>query len=366
METSLIVTSSAASMRRALEAIACAAVAFGLSGCANSGTMTPSAQAPAARIAPTSSSGFTFYTVDYPNQSPNRVTGIADNQEIVGVYGDGGSQNYYHSYTSSAGSKHTYTQFQNDDYPNAPSTYMASIIVAPKGNGVIQSGYAIVPYTLQGTWGLFNNKGLWTLIQKHAGEGKCHMMELFGTNSSYYSVGFYWHDDSPPSGNCSKHTQYVTELRPGEGFHDFTGVSGANPTASGVNSAGWLVGSTDNSGKGPSQGWTKGVCKGCRGGQGAIRYWNYNLDSHRSTLMNAVNDSAVVVGTYEDANDNWHGFMATQLFNLSGSPTWKTVDEPSGIGTNTVISDIDNNGDICGWYTGSDGKTHGFVGIYNK
>ncbi|MBV9333056.1 MAG: hypothetical protein JO146_03535, partial [Candidatus Eremiobacteraeota bacterium] len=274
--------------------------------------------------------------------------------------------NYYHSFNSTVSGSQPYTQFANDDYPNAPSTYMTAIMSASKGSGVVQSGYAIVPYTLQGTWGLVNNKGLWTLVQKHAGEGKCHMMELFGLNAvsgSDYSAGFYWHDDSPPSGNCSKHTQYVTELRPGEGFHDFA-VSGANPTASGVTNQGWLAGSTDNSGKGPSQGWTKAVCNHCRGGVGAVRYWNYNMDSQRSTFINAVNNAGTVAGTYEDSNDNWHGFIANQLFPLTGSPTWKTIDEPSGVGTTTVISGIDNNGDICGWYTGSDGKTHGFVGIY--
>lgn len=367
METSMIVTSFPASIRRALRPIAYAAVAIAISGCTNSGTMTPATQTAVSRIAPTSSSGYTFYTVDYPNQSPNRVTGIADNQEIVGVYGSGGSQNSYHSFTSTYDS--TYTQFTNDDYPNSPSTYMASIMVAPKGGGMVQSGYAVVPYTLQGSWGLLNNKGLWTLVQKHSGEGKCHMMELFGinsVNSNYYTVGFYWHDDSPPSGNCSKHTQYVTELRPGGVFHDFTGISGANPNAAGVTKDGYIAGSTDISGNGPSQGWTKAVCNGCRGGVGATRYWNYNMDSQRSTLINGVNNAGAVVGTYEDASDNWHGFMATQLFPLSGTPTWKTIDEPSGIGTNTAISGIDNNGDICGWYTGSDGKTHGFVGIYNK
>lgn len=343
-----------------VSAIVCATVAFALSGCAGSGT-TPSLGSlgnPLQRV-PTQSSGYTFYTVDYPYESPNRVTAIADNQEIVGVYGGSGSQSY-HSYTSQYNSG--YTQFANDDYPNSPGTYMAGILYTSKG--IVQAGFGVVPYTLNGTWGLINNKGLWTLVQKHPGGGKCHMQELFQINSSYYAVGFYWQDNSPPSGDCSKHTQIVTELRPGGVFHDFTGISGAAPSANGINKSGWLAGSTDTSGKGPSQGWTKAVCKGCRGGVGGVRYWNYNNDSKKSTQMLGVNNSGVVVGTYEDSSDNWHGFVATNLFPLTATPSWQTIDEPNGNGTNTTISGIDNSGDICGWYTGTDGLTHGFVGIY--
>jgi len=317
------------------------------------------------RTEPASSSGYTFYTVDYPYESPNRITGIADNQEIVGVYGSGigsGSQ-AYHSFTSQYNSSQPYTQFQNDDYPNAPSTYMSSITQLPHSGGVIQSGYVVDPDDLNGTWGVLDDKGLWTLIRRHRGEGKCHMMELFGINESYFSVGFYWQDDGPPSGGCAKHTQYITEVRPGEGFHDFSQVVGKNPVAYGVNKSGWLVGSTDNSASAASQGWTKMVCKGCRKGT-QVAYWNYNNNSNFSTQMLGVNNAGTVVGTYQDSSGNWHGLVATNLLSVSGQPGWQSIDEPNGNQTSTVISGIDNNGDICGWYTGTDGLTHGFVGLY--
>jgi hypothetical protein len=353
-------------IRRALGAIGCLTAAFAVAGCANSGTLTPVQALPQSSlraVRPASSSGYTFYTVDYPYTSPNRVTGIADNQEIIGVYGDNStSQNPYHSYTSQYSGSQPYTQFQKDDYPNAPSTYMASIYVANGSSSSVQSGFVIAPGDLQGYWGVLNNKGLWTLIRRHRGEGHCHMMELFGINSSYWSVGFYWYDDSPPSGFCSKHTQYVTEARPGEAFHDFT-VLGKNPTGTGVTKTGGLVGSTDNSGSGASQGWSKMVCKGCTKGT-EVKYWNYNNNSNSSTQLLGVNNSNVAVGTYQDGSGNWHGLIATNLFSVSLQPVWQSIDEPNGNGTNTVISGIDSSGDICGWYTGSDGLTHGFVGIY--
>lgn len=349
---------------RALTLLACAAAAFAVSGCGNPNMTTPVSGALSRTAKPASASaGFTFYTVDYPYESPNRVTGIADNQEIVGVYGGSGSSNPYHSYTSQYSASQPYTQFQNDDYPNAPSTYMASISVPPHSGSTLEAGYATTPGDLQGTWGVINSNGLWTLIRRHRGEGKCHMMGLFGTNSANgFAAGFYWYDNSPPSGNCSSHTQYVTELRPGELFHDFT-VLGANPTGAGVNKSGWLAGSTDNSGSGPSQGWTKMVCKGCSKGT-QVKYWNYNNDANSSTQFLGMNDSSVVVGTYQDGSGSWHGLIATNLLSVSQQPTWQSIDEPSGNQTNTVISGIDNFGDICGWYTGADGVTHGFVGIY--
>jgi hypothetical protein len=327
--------------------------------------MTPASARLSRTAKPASASGFTFYTVDYPHESPNRVTGIADNQEIVGVYGDNSSSsNAYHSFMSPYSSSQPYTQFQNDDYPNGTSTYMASISVPANSGSILQAGYTTTPGDLQGTWGVTNSNGLWTLIRRHDGEGNCHMMELFGTNTNNnFVVGFYWYDDSPPSGNCSKHTQYVTEVRPGEKFHDFPQVVGENPVATAVNKSGWLVGSTDNSGTEASQGWTKMVCKGCQKGT-QVLYWNYNNDPNHSTQFLGMNDSAVVVGTYQDASGDWHGLIATNLLSTSLQPTWQSIDEPDGNQSNTVISGIDNSGDICGWYTGTDGLTHGFVGIY--
>lgn len=315
-------------------------------------------------IAPDAGAGFKFYTVDYPHETPNRVTGIAGNQEIVGVYGSNQNQHPYHSYTSQYSSRQPYSKFQSDDYPNAPSTYMASISVSSNSGNAIQAGYVMTPGDLQGTWAVINSNGLWSLIRRHRGEGHCHMMELFGTNSrNDYAVGFYWYDDSPPSGFCSKHTQDVTELRPGEKFHDFPQVVGPNPVAAGLTKSGWLVGSTNNSGHGPSQGWTKMVCRGCHKGT-QVTYWHYKNDRHSSTQLLGVNDSAVAVGTYQDARGHWHGLIAKNLLSVSRQPTWQSVDEPDGNQTNTVISGIDNLGDICGWYTGKDGRTHGFVGIY--
>lgn len=345
-------------MTASLRSFAFATAILSLTACANLGALNPTPQAfagsfsPAVRSAPPT---YTFYTVDYPNKHPNRITGIAKNREIVGVYGNNGSQGAYHSYTSQYSASQPYTQFQADDYPNSESTYMTSIAIPPKSTSSIQAGYVITPADLQGTWGVINNKGLWSLVRRNRGERLCHMMELFGIDAKYDAVGFYW-DDNSPSGDCAKYTQYSTEVVPGEGFHDYPHVTGAYPTATGINGAGLMVGSTDISGDRPSKGWTRGQAD-------SYKYWNFEDKSRDSTQMNGLNDAGVVVGTYKDLTGNWHGFIVWNLFSASKQPKWESIDEPSGDQTGTVISGIDDSGDICGWYTGTDALIHGFVGI---
>ncbi|HET6275344.1 MAG TPA: hypothetical protein VFE16_05315 [Candidatus Cybelea sp.] len=344
--------------RRALRTVESALAAFTLAACANFGTSNLTPQGFSAHASPvgrSAAAAFTFYTVDYPNEHPNRITGIAKNREIVGVYGNNGSQGPYHSYTSLYNASQPYTQFQVDDFPNSQSTYMTSIAIPAHSTTAIQAGYVITPADLQGNWGVINNKGLWSLVRRNRGERTCHMMELFGIDAKYDAVGFYWNDDSP-SGTCGKYTQYPTEVVPGEGFHDYPHVLGAYPSATGINRAGLLVGSTDVSGNGASKGWTRGQAD-------SYKYWNYDNKSRLSTLMNGMNDAGVIVGTYKDLTGDWHGFIVSNLFSTTKQPVWQSIDEPDGDQESTVISGIDGSGDICGWYTGTDGLIHGFVGI---
>lgn len=342
-------------MTPSLRIVASAFAALALSACANLSALnpTPRTLAPSARH---TVAGFTFYTVDYPGKHPNRITGIAKNREIVGVYGNNGSQGPYHSFTALYGSGSTpYAQFEPDDFPNSESTYMTSISLPPNSSSVIQAGYVITPADLQGTWGVINDKGLWSLVRRNRGERLCHMMELFGIDAAYDAVGFYWADNSR-SGDCAKYTQYSVEVVPGEGFHEYPHVTGAFPVATGINRAGLLVGSTNISGSGASKGWTRGQAD-------SYKYWNFENKSRESTLMNGMNDAGVVVGTYKDLTGNWHGLIVTNLFSQTKQPVWQSIDEPDGNQSSTVISGIDPLGDICGWYTGTDGLIHGFVGI---
>jgi hypothetical protein len=367
--------------RGPLTAVTLALVTIGPSACSSLGN-NGSAALPA-NVAPASGSGYTFYKVDYPSEYPNRITGIASNKEIVGVYGNG-STTAYSSFTAKyhkpSPSQSPYPTFVADNYPDAPSacgyslcgTYMTSIMIPSTSATAVSAGYVVDPNghkgNLPGYWAVINNAGLWTLIQNHtfAGSG-CHLQEIYGIDTEYDAVGFY--GKATTSGKCtpnkpSTYTQIATEIQPGETFIDFTGAPGTNPVATGIyevsTSAIWIVGSSVYVVSGSASGSEGWVSEYEQTGEVYVTLHYPPASKMLSTQIYGVNASGEGVGTYEDSSGNWHGFTVSGLF--SGSYAWsKPIDQ--GDSTDTVVSGIDNAGDICGWYHGGDGKIHGFVGL---
>jgi hypothetical protein len=75
----------------------------------------------------------------------------------------------------------------------------------------------------------------------------------------------------------------------------------------------------------------------------------------------AGSDVIEIVGSYTTGGKT-HGLIYKP--SESGSSAWTTVDEPEAHNNAyTVISGINVNGDICGWYKDSSGNIDGFVGI---
>jgi hypothetical protein len=343
---------------------------IGAVACSNQGSSVVSVDPSRPNVV--AASPYTYYNpIDYPNKSPNRITGIADNKEIVGVYGDG-STTLYSSYTlnyhTPSPSQSPYPTFVNLNYPDAPNgTYLTSI-VQPSSNSkdTVKAGYVINPDghngNLPGEWGVVDNEGLWTLIQNHPGAGMmCHNTELFGIDAKYNAVGFSWLSHN---GSCtdktSTYSQVATEVQAGGNFNDYKQAPGTFSVATGIYETGspsnltsWVVGSTNNSGSGTSEGWISPS-------KGNFTPWQY--PGAISTQFNGVNSAGEVVGTYKDSNSKWHGFTVTGLFTGSSHPS-----SPIDLGDkkNTVVSGVDSSGDICGWYEASDGLDHGFVGIHN-
>ena len=322
---------------------------------------------------PGSVSGYTIYTVDNPKGQPNFITGIDDDRKIVGVYGNGGSTSLYNSYTAKyhtpSPSQSPYPTFVNDDYPDAPGgTYITSLVKSGSAaNKSIEAGYAITPGgyngNLNGNWGVVDNKGIWTLIGKFPKAGQhCHHLELFEIDSNYTAVGLYWKGTGTYQGECngSNKTQYAFEVTVGEkqytDFPKLNNIYGATaPVATGVYESGgiaWIVGSTDSNGA-SSSGWT--TTDGT-----TFNLLTFN-NSGRSTQFYALNSSGTVAGTEEGAGGDWHGFTVSNLFSTR-QPVWsQTIN--LGNNSDTVVSGINDSGDICGWYKTGDGNTHGFVGF---
>jgi hypothetical protein len=63
-----------------------------------------------------------------------------------------------------------------------------------------------------------------------------------------------------------------------------------------------------------------------------------------------------VVGTYNDAAGNTHGF----LYDIT-TARFESVNEPNGADS-TLINGINDNGQIVGFYVDSIGNTDGFIG----
>jgi len=347
-------------------------VALTLEACSSSGT---SPLATGGRAAAPATSGYTFYyPIDNPSGQPNFITGIDHNRKIVGVYGTAGSSNPYNSYTakyqSPSPSQSPYPTFVNDNYPDAPGgTYMSGIVSQSNAKS-LEAGYAITPGgyngNLNGNWGVVDNKGIWTLIAKHPNPGgpHCHHLELFGIDSNFDAVGLYWHAEGTYTGECSgsNKTQYAFEVSLGEtSYTDFKKLNlnyGATaPVATGIYESGstyWVVGSTDSTGA-SSNGWTTTDGK-------TFHLYTYS-NSGRSTQFLGLNSAGAVVGTEEGAGSDWHGFTVTGLFQATPNPVWSSLID-LGNNEDTVVSGVNDLGDICGWYKTSDGTIHGFVGIH--
>jgi hypothetical protein len=92
----------------------------------------------------------------------------------------------------------------------------------------------------------------------------------------------------------------------------------------------------------------------------------YGQSKSDPTAFTGVRDnggSPVIVGWYvagTSSSAKTHGLVLTSP--TASTPVWKTVDAQWTQGY-SVISGTNDNGDICGWYKGTGGYYHGFVGL---
>ena len=70
------------------------------------------------------------------------------------------------------------------------------------------------------------------------------------------------------------------------------------------------------------------------------------------TVAADINDAGQIVGWYKDAGGHTHGFIET-------GGTFTTVDNPLGV--DTFVRGINNDGEIVGWYTDAASISHAFV-----
>jgi VCBS repeat-containing protein len=135
---------------------------------------------------------------------------------------------------------------------------------------------------------------------------------------------------------------------PRYGFTDLNGtytpgislLPNISTTVDGINNGGVFVGSLYHGGTSFS---------GYINNGGAVT--QLDVSGAATTSANGINDGGDVVGSYNNA----HGF-------LYHNGTYTTIDAPLGV-NGTIAADINDSGQIVGWYTDASNKAHGFVDI---
>jgi len=358
-------------------------------------------------------------TVDDPACSTstcaNEITGINDGDGIVGNYtqcsgsscnsqnwnciphssttGSGcrpcpllGGVNKWHSYTSSYNGG--YSSFTDTQFPDAPQgQYLYAIsdalithlsaVVRPSVPETMEVG-CINPFAgndpgggeENGYWALQDNNGLWGVHDQGSASGCAipkkvydETEELLGydlTNATPTAVGFYSAQDCTfKAGEIQAGGDWngiPVHLTPFSQNVMATGITGSTATTTGS-----IVGiATATTGTPNQEGWyiPSGTGTGFRSAQG---YYVTGSSATAFTGIATVNGVVTIVGWYTTPASaghpaSTHGLVATP--STGGFSVSPPIDVGVGL---TMINGVNMHGDICGWYTDSSGKYHGFV-----
>jgi len=276
---------------------------------------------------------FSYQTVDDPNSNVNRVTGINQLGKIVGWYGGGSGSGTPESYTAEP----PYTKFTNINYPGAQSTTATGLT-----SNYIDVGFVTNPKNLPGVWAFLRIKSLWTLIKFHGeGSGQNAVTQLLGMNDSELGVGYYLNDSGVSNAFALNGvTEQFTAIKPPDE---------AGAAAYGINGKGDISGTETTTG-GKTEGFFLETGT----------YYQFTYPGAKVTEGMGLNWQDQIVGDYEDPSGGIHGFILTDPQAGSAKRIWQSIDEPNASGT-TVVTDINDNDQICGWYVDSAGNIDGFV-----
>jgi hypothetical protein len=75
------------------------------------------------------------------------------------------------------------------------------------------------------------------------------------------------------------------------------------------------------------------------------------------TQPSGINKSDEIVGSYEDASGNTHGFILTQPLK---APRWREFDEPQASGE-TILAGTNDRDDLVGYYQNGSGRIVAFL-----
>jgi probable HAF family extracellular repeat protein len=290
--------------------------------------------ATAAHAATTSSTTYTFTTLD--NQADptfNQLLGINNHNVISGYFGSGAAGHPNKGYLLDP--PYAQSNYVNENYPGSAQTQVTGL----NGKGDTSGFWANKAGTNNGfvEW----NGAFETLNDPSAPHTTGAVDQLLGVNNNGVAVGFY----TGPNGfnhayEVNQATQVYTQIH----------VSGAaSKSATGINNLGDIVGVATTPGGTTTYSWL------LKNGHMST----YQFPGGSDTQAFGVNDHDEIVGTYMDSSGVQHGFTLKDP--LGPVSHWQTVDDPAGAVGDTFINGLNDAGDLVGFWCPSATNCNGFL-----
>ncbi len=237
--------------------------------------------------------------------------GINDREEIVGYAGGVGPYEF-----------HPGKRYEIERFPGSVDSELTSL----DNDGAVAGWYEAARGRI---YGMTEWQGIWTKYSDPRAGGRA--MRILGINDSNDVVGYYENRQGvEPSILLSRGEQVSHDIpfqyefcrqrskRPRTDRRLGDGASGATE--------GWLL-----EGK---------------------RFANLVYPGAVLTQPSGINKSDEIVGSFEDASGNTHGFILTQPLT---APHWQQFDEPHASGE-TVLAGINDRDDLVGYYKNGSGR----------
>jgi hypothetical protein len=289
-----------------------------------------SAQAAAVGAHRTAAVSYTFTTLDdQADPTFNQLLGINSHNVISGYFGAGTPGHPNKGYLLDP--PYGQSNYVNENFPGSAQTQVTSL-----NNLGDTAGFWVTP---NGT-----NHGFieWNGVFTSYNDPKTpHMAgsvnQILGINGSGEAVGFY---------TDAKGHAHAFRLNQGTGKFAPIDVPGTSVTATGVNTAGDVVGISTT--KGVTSSWLKI----------GSSLTAFQFPGGSDTQAFGINSKNQIVGSYLDGSGVMHGFVLTNP--LGPVSHWQSIDDPNGVGS-TVVNGINTAGDLVGFYTDAAGNTDGML-----
>jgi hypothetical protein len=297
-----------------------------------SGLAGPAAAAAATSAAvatpPDASANFSFQTADNPKDPTfNQLLGINNAETVAGYFGSGMAGHPNKGYT-------LHVNYRSENFPGSAQTQVTGL-----NNTNVTVGFWVD--------NAGNNHGFYSIGGRRfrtadyptGNPAKPAVDQLLGVNDTDLAVGFY------TDGNGTNHGYSYNILTHHYGTVNVSGDS--NVTAAAINDLGDIAGFATN-----AAGTTEAFLK-LPGG----RVVHLNVPGATATQAFGVNNGDEVVGDYTvgtGMSATTTGFVWTPGFGF------ESINDPSGVGA-TTINGVNDRGALVGFYTDSDGNTHGLV-----